>query len=153
MIKLIGGDLLQATEQYIAHQVNCVTQGSAAGLARSLFKKYPYSDVYKNRVDKSLPGTITIHGDGVNNRYIINMYSQYYPGKFNNSFLNDNQSVREQYFTSSLKEISKIEDIKNIAFPYQVGCGLAGGNWEKYLNMLQDFADNNPNITVSLYQI
>lgn len=152
MIKLIEGDLLQASEQYIAHQTNCVTIGPAAGLAKLLFQKYPYSDVYQNRIGDSVPGTISVHGDGVKERFVINMYAQYYPGKGNEVFLNDTRQAREKYFINSLKEISKISNIQSIAFPYQIGCGLAGGKWENYLNMLQDFADNNPNINVSLYQ-
>ncbi len=152
MIKLIEGDLLEANEQYIAHQTNCVTVGKAAGLAEKIFNKYPYSDVYTSRVDNSSPGSISIHGDGVKSRYIINMYAQYYPGKFNNLFEKDTQQQREGYFLQSLEEISRISNIKSIAMPYEIGCGLAGGKWESYLNMLQDFADKNPNINLSLYQ-
>jgi hypothetical protein len=39
------GDLLDATEQFIAHQCNCISQ-NAGGLAFYLFKKFPYANVY-----------------------------------------------------------------------------------------------------------
>ena len=28
---------------------------------------------------------------------------------------------------------------QNFAFPYKIGCGLAGGNWDHYLPMIEDF--------------
>lgn len=55
------GDLLQATEQYIAHQCNCVSRG-ARGLAKTLFAKYPHANVYQSRKSPSQPGTILVHG-------------------------------------------------------------------------------------------
>ena len=62
MIRVITGDLLLATEQYIAHQANCVSNGGAAGIARAIFDKYPYADCYSRRIQNDVPGTIDICG-------------------------------------------------------------------------------------------
>jgi hypothetical protein len=42
---------------------------------------------------------------------------------------------------------------ENVAFPYMIGCGLAGGNWKIYLGMITNFADRNPNLNVFIYKL
>ena len=39
-------------------------------------------------------------------------------------------------------KIAKIPNLESIAFPWRIGCGLAGGNWEWYLGTLKNFADH-----------
>ena len=41
---------------------------------------------------------------------------------------------------TTAKKITKIENLKSIAFPFKIGCNLAGGNWNNYLNMLEAFS-------------
>ena len=78
MIKIITGDLLDSQEKYIGNICNCVTQNSA-GVAKAIFDKYPYSDSYTNRKTPDNLGNILISGIRLNNRFVINLYSQYYP--------------------------------------------------------------------------
>lgn len=154
MVKLVIGDLLDAEEQYIAHQCNCVTP-KASGLALYLYNKFPYSNVYLRRgIDNhhDKPGTIQVSGNGEDKRYVINMFSQYYPGGAWDDFKNDTYSLREEYFKKCLNEISQLPNINSVAFPYKIGCGLAGGNWDNYLNMIKDFADKNLQVEVVIYQ-
>jgi hypothetical protein len=35
----------------------------------------------------------------------------------------------------------KIEKLESIAFPWRIGCGAAGGNWEKYMKMIEGFSE------------
>jgi O-acetyl-ADP-ribose deacetylase (regulator of RNase III) len=151
MLSIIDGDLLEAKEQYICHACNCISNG-AAGLAYDLFKKFSYSNIYVQRKSSSEPGTISIHGDGEQNRYIINMFSQYFPGKPNNANKKDNPKIRKNYFMSCLEHIAKIEGLQSIALPFGIGCGLAGGNWEEYYRLIEWFANSNPNINVIIYK-
>ena len=80
MIEIVSGDLLEAKEKYIAHACNCITQKSA-GTAKAIFDKFPYANTYATRTEPNVPATIQIMGNGQDQRYIINMYSIYYPGK------------------------------------------------------------------------
>jgi hypothetical protein len=139
MIEIIEKDLLLCDAKYIAHQTNCVSNKSAF-LAYDLFKKYPYSDVYSNRTIPDSPGTIKIFGDGIKERFVINMFSQYYPGKskYPESEI-DGLKAREKYFHKCLNKIAKIKDLESIAFPYFIGCGAAGGDWNYYYNTLINF--------------
>lgn len=146
MIEIIKGSILYATEKYIAHQCNSVSN-QAGGLAYFMFKKFPYADIYKDRpypykaTQKDLPGQCVIKGDGIKDRFVINMIAQYYPGspvtKMN---LLDGDKVREGYFNQCLHAICRIDNVESIAFNKYIGCGLAGGNWKNYLSMLEAFA-------------
>lgn len=140
MINIIYDNLLNSMEKYISHQCNCLTQHSA-GTALSIFNKYPYANTYKNRDKSDSLGTIKILGDGIDNRFVINMFAQHYPGKpkYPNSQL-DGIQVRQQSFYQCLLKISKIPELESIAFPYGIGCNLAGGNWEYYYGVLNNFA-------------
>jgi len=152
MIKIIEGDLLEAKEKYILHQTNCLTN-NAGGLALYLFLKFPYSNVYKDRTSNDTPGTIKVCGNGKDQRYVINAFGQYYPGppKFQGR---DSAQKRQEYFSQCLEEVSKIENLESIAFPYLIGCGLAKGKWENYLKMILDFSnlDCMKDIPVVIYK-
>jgi O-acetyl-ADP-ribose deacetylase (regulator of RNase III) len=152
-IKIINGDLLNATEDYIVHQCNCVST-DAKTLAKLIFDKYPYANSYKNRTvsTRSIPGTIEIFGDGKNKRFIINAYAQYYPGV--TMYPSDNKEVRIGWFWDCLDNIAQIENIRNktIAMPYNIGCGAGGGDWIQYYNSIRSFAIRKK-IYITLYKI
>lgn len=139
MIEVINGDLLDATEQYIGHQTNCLSK-SAAGLAKSLFDKFPYANSYVDREDEDVLGSIKIFGNGEDKRFIINMYAQFYPGhsKYPDS-IKDGIKTREKAFHQCLLKIARLPDLKSIALPYLIGCALGGGDWLHYLETLKNF--------------
>lgn len=153
-LTIIDGDLLEATEDYIVHQCNCITDHGKQ-LSKSMFDTFPYANTYKLRTkDKNtynIQGTIDIMGNGVNQRFVINAYAQYYPGK---SKYNDSPKNRQQWFIECLQKISQIKDIrkKSIALPFNIGCGLGGGNWDEYYAIIKDFA-NKEKIHVTLYKL
>lgn len=147
-MKAIECNLLNAPTQYIAHQCNCTSRGSA-GLARQIFDAYPEAE-YKlvpiemairfgmtspktgkpERIPNS-PGSISVHGR------VINCYAQRFPGHPRGG---DISTMRLKWFRQCLWSISKIPGIQSVAFPYKIGCGLAGGNWENdYYPLLERF--------------
>jgi|SRR6185436_3945389 len=155
MIEVISGNILECKERYIAHQCNCLTQHSA-GTAKNIFDKYPHANTYKSRSEPSKLSSIEILGDGIDNRFIINMYAQYYPGKpkYPESKL-DGTIARQKYFYQCLLQISKIPNLESIAFPYKIGCNLGGGDWNYYYGVLNNFAIfvyNKHNTKVFLYK-
>jgi len=138
MIHNIGGDLLTSDCKYIVHQCNCKTVGNGAGLAYYLNKKFPYANTYIPNHHRT-PGTIEIMGDGEKDRFVINMYAQNYPGRTTDYETAEN---RLNWFKQCLERIGEIQDFESIAFPYEIGCGLAGGNWEKYCSLIEEFSKN-----------
>lgn len=143
MIEIITGDLLNSKEKYILHQTNCISTKMAAGLAKQIFDKYPYADCYLSRTQTNSPGTIDIRGNGKDQRLIINLHGQYYPGgiKYPTSTL-DGVKVREKYFYHGLLRVAQITDLESVALPWRAGCGIAGGDWEHYLGLINNFAQH-----------
>lgn len=146
-LKIITGDLLTSNANFICHQVNATSNG-VAGLAYHLFKKYPFANIYKHRTSPDSVGSNIISGDGsAKQRYIVNMLSQYYPGLPGPDNTIDSSQNRLSYFHQCLVDLVKfIKSEKNyngkvitLAFPYLIGCGLAGGNWTDYLKLLEKF--------------
>ena len=149
------GDLLEATDDAIVQQCNCVTN-KPHGLSSAVFKKYPEADCYSIRKpnERGSPGkTIsTLCRDG---KWVINLLGQYYPSK--SKYPNDTKAMRAAWFNDGLncieKTFVKTGKIKSIGFPYQIGCGLAGGDWDLYCGMIHGFAAKHPNLKVTIYHL
>ena len=137
-------NILNANEQYIVHQCNCVTKKSK-GLSKQIFDKYPQSNIYHKRQGPDEPGTIIVK------ERIINILGQFYPGRSKGIY--DTKEKRLIWFQEALDKIALINDIHSIAIPYRIGCGLAGGNWKEYLDKLKNFAENHPGINVTMYRL
>ena len=135
-VQEVQGDLLSHPAEYLCHQCNCVTT-NASGLAKAVFKKFPCADIYSDRVEPDEPGKIIVCGDGKTERYIVNLLAQYYPGKA--KYANDSPEKRLKWFSDCLSKLESL-DGKSYAFPNRIGCGLAGGDWEKYRQKLNEFA-------------
>ena len=149
MLKIVTGNILSSTEQYVAHQCNCVTT-NAAGLADIIFKKWSYADCYSIRWTNDKPGTIEVRGNGKESRYVINMFAQFNPGKpYKEDDLKDGYQARKKYFIDCMKLISDLKP-ESVAMPMFVGCGLAGGSWDFYKKVIDKFAEN---YSIVLYKL
>lgn len=159
-IKIIsGGDITNANEQIIIHQCNCISKG-AKGLSKIIFNKWNESNIYAKRKTNSNTGTIDITNIIEENKFIIGVFAQKYPGKSNKT--DDTKSMRILWMCNCLEQIGNyINEINNnknnntinsVAMPYFIGCGLAGGDWDIYLKIINEWAQNY-GIYVSLYDI
>jgi len=156
---IIDGDLLESDTKYICHQCNCVTR-RAAGLAAKMFKQYPWADIYSRRSDGHccMPpagqrmGDIVISGNGTDKRFIINMLAQFHPGKpALPESSHDGSEARQLAFAYCLLKMLRIPDLHSVAFPWGIGCCMAGGDWGKYLPMIERFAAKT-RANVSIYR-
>lgn len=160
-IKIVEGNLLESKAKYIVHQCNCVTW-TAAHLAYDMFKCFPWADIYTPRRLKAenginyydKPGEIIVRGDGVKQRYVIAILGQYYPGKarITQQFI-DSYKKRKDYFFSGLKKIAEIKCLESVAFPFKIGCGAAGGNWDEYEELIKKFAIFCNDVEVSIVKL
>lgn len=154
MIEIVTGDLFEATEKYLVHQCNCVTN-KAAHLAKDMFDKFPHADIYSPRTAPDKPGHIIIKGNGQDERYVVALLGQYYPGKARYPLSSlDGIPVREKYFYHALLRLAKEPALESIAFPWRIGCGAAGGDWEHYLEMITNFANyvGTKDVKVRIYR-
>jgi O-acetyl-ADP-ribose deacetylase (regulator of RNase III) len=122
LVKEVNGDLLDAEEDAICQQCNCITT-KALGLSKQIFDRFPIADDYKLREaeQRDIPGTIKIHKVPGENVVIVNMFAQYYPSKA--KYSNDNSEKREKWFRDCLEALGKEKDLSSFAFPYNIGCG------------------------------
>lgn len=150
-VRIVEGNLLEAKEEFIGHQCNCCTTESKF-LAKQIFDNFPYANTYKFRTKdpktRSRPGTVDIFGVK-GQRKIINMYAQYYPGGA--KYGNDTYLKRLEWFEECLNAIGKT-GVKKLALPYNIGCGSAGGDWNKYFGLIESFT-NKFGVNVTLYKL
>ena len=147
MLRYETSDLvLNKKYDYFCHQVNC--QGvMGAGIAAQIAKIYPkvkYEEqkywslnYIRNHDTKSLLGQILAvkTEDG---RTCVNMHAQDLYGREKICYTDYEAFDRCLIKLKCL--LLKEPDTLTVGFPYKIGCGLAGGDWEKIQPMLEDFA-------------
>ena len=136
----------------IVHQCNCLTVKSH-GLSQKISECFPWGDIYRRRTPvrgrnlavtnhHGKPGTIQIlKSPEENTPDIICLLSQWDFGRGGIRKIppyEDSASNRELWFFQSLQQL-KQTSYKRLAFPYKIGCGLAGGKWEVYLDLICKF--------------
>lgn len=151
MIKHIKGNLIDLAEQgefdIIVHGCNCFnTMGS--GIAKEILERYPEAfnvdwrwdlGVYSNpthtleRIWKL--GNYTVANVGKFN--IINAYTQFDFNKRGEEFID---RFEYESFSLILRKLAAIYPNKRFGFPY-IGMGLAGGDKDRIIAMLENFAE------------
>ncbi|MFC5403117.1 macro domain-containing protein [Cohnella soli] len=149
-VQVINGDLLYASEDILGHQVNCKgVMGS--GIAKAIKAAFPeayqlYIDKCNHAVNKSeLLGYCQLI-ECSNGKTVANLFGQLHFGRGNQIYTNYD-ALRKALTT--LKTKAQLTP-SSIALPYNIGCGLANGDWNVVEAMIQDvFSDYE----VTLYRI
>lgn len=131
MIKIINGDILNCTEDIIVHQVN-VAGVMGGGIALQLAKKYEkleetyaeFCEMYDNDYNKLKGKVFKVMLKG---KFIMNMFSQ------KENFDTDYESMKVAL--EEVKEYAKSYNL-SIAIPYGIGCGIANGDWNTVLSII-----------------
>ena len=157
----VEGDLLEAKEKYIVHQTNC-RSSTGRGLAKAMFTKFPFANCYANRPKTwkkrhAQPGTIDIRRGS--KKIIVNLFGQDVPGKlewkpyvYGKLTRDETQKIRGKWFLEGLRALTDIVKESSVAFPHQIGCGLAGGNWKHYRKHIENFAKQT-GVDVTIYRL
>jgi O-acetyl-ADP-ribose deacetylase (regulator of RNase III) len=158
---IVNGNLLDATADYIVQQC-CCTALKPSGLSKAIADKWPEANPYKNRrrykynwavaEDRPQPGTIATYGRVV---CAFAQVCQGKPGAYKDPLgldQNDSAANRADYFAKCLEAILDLKPA-SVAFPYKIGCGLAGGSWHIYEDIIKKWSDKNPSIQVTLYKL
>jgi hypothetical protein len=127
MLYIINKNILEF-EGYICHQCNCKTE-KPFGLSKQIFSKYKYANIYNDGTNRYL-GDIHIRNN------IINLCAQLYPSK--SKYKNDTNDIRINAFKICLDKLKILNN--DIAFPYGIGCGLAGGDWNIYYSLIEELS-------------
>ncbi|HFK1435062.1 TPA: macro domain-containing protein [Bacillus cereus] len=135
MIKVVEGDILQASEDVVGHQVNC--QGvMGAGLAKQIRDKYPdVYNIYAKNCYKTHP--MNLMGDilviQIEGKYVANIFSQLNYGRKKGVRYTDYVALHTGLM--HLREYAESRGL-TVALPYNIGCGLAGGDWDKVYTII-----------------
>ena len=139
------GDLVKGHYPIFCHQVNCKGV-MGAGIAKQIKDKYPkVFNTYKkkcNAIKNPLGDYQWVYtNDG---RICINMFSQ-------DGYGRDKKYTDYEAFKKCLDDMAEVFNSLScevpfrakygnvIAFPYMIGCGNAGGDWNTVLALLQEF--------------
>jgi O-acetyl-ADP-ribose deacetylase (regulator of RNase III) len=154
VIKIVKGNLLDATEDIIAHQVNCMGV-MGAGVAKQIKEKWPkvfeqYRKQYeswKNNPDWQLGWCDIIVADRPEGGKVLvaNLYGQY--GYGTDVTRTDYKALGRSLYR--LRNDAEKLRAKTIAMPYKIGCGLAGGDWPTVFRMIEHYLSD---FEVTLYE-
>lgn len=149
MIKVIDGNLLDASEDIIGHQTN--TKGVwGSGIAKAIKDRYPEAyPLYRLSCHE--------HGDKLlglcqttkvnKKRVIANLFGQTAYGRDKNITYTDYNALKTAL--ESLKLRAKKFGY-SVALPYNIGCGLANGDWKVVYGIIEEvFSDYE----VTLYRL
>lgn len=146
MVKLVNGDLLDAKETYIVHQVNCYGM-MGKGVALQIKNRYPdifrrYQDYCNEHKVKNLIGRLLLipTDDG---KVICNLFGQ-------ERFGYGKQYTDIAALSKAMNSLAKIVPTNEpIAMPYMIGCGNGGADWNIVHQLIQDIFKKH---TVVLYK-
>ena len=151
MVTVVKGNLLDATEKVIAHQVNCQRKMNS-GVAKAIREKYP---IVFERYEETKPklGLVDFicENEKTGGHFIANMYAQDrygYDGK---------QYTDYEAFRHCCEQVAKecrlskyMNKELNVAMPYKIGSDRGGADWDKIMDILLDvFTD----VDLTLYKL
>jgi O-acetyl-ADP-ribose deacetylase (regulator of RNase III) len=154
MIKIVNGDLLSATENIIAHQVNC--QGKMnSGVAKSIRQTFPqaYNEYMmmtepyvKAYLNEELLGMVQFVQIQKYEKYIANIFGQL------------NYGYDKKQYTNPLALYEGFKKIRlgaekhglSVAMPYMIGCYRGGADWKEVEDLLLTAFDG---YEVTLYKL
>lgn len=149
MLFEVTGDLV-ADKQYtiFCHQTNCCGR-MRSGIAKQIAETYPtvpardkkYHDAHADdEVAKKILGT-TLWSRTDDGRLCVNMYAQerYGRDKCQTDYVAFAKCLFDIAATLNNAEEQIPEDTK-IGFPDHIGCGLAGGDWDTIIGLINAFS-------------
>ncbi|MHA1681868.1 MAG: hypothetical protein ACTSUE_13095 [Promethearchaeota archaeon] len=150
-VRVVFADLLNHGETYLMHQVNCTARKSH-GLSKQVFTRYPSADIYDDRkhgrIGTGVPGTVDVR----KNEGVINMLGQYFLGYWKTAKQKNDRFKWFKMCLSSLESYFRFQKkLVTIAFPFRIGCGLAGGDWNIYFAALKKCNQKQESIEFVMY--
>ncbi len=157
------GDLLKAEDcTAILHQTNCMGV-MGAGIAKQIKARW-YKEVYEpyrmscmeHLNTHELLGKIQVMKTNDKPiKYVINVFGELSFTEatcpFPDGRHTDYDALRECF--NKVKEWCKEKNVTNIGLPKNIGCGLAGGDWDGVVYpMIEEIFGNDKDITLYIYE-
>lgn len=146
--ELIEQDILEIKggENLIVQQTNCnAVFGNGKGLASEITTKWSHVTPY-HRKEKASMGSIQLFSSMERSPVVCCLNAQMYVGR---KQAKEDYHSRHEAFRQALTKLAhwlsmskEGQQIKHIYFPQHIGCGLARGDWNTYLHMIDEFANS-----------
>lgn len=144
-IQIKNLNILDTKTDVIAHIVNC-WHVMGAGVALALRNKWPEvfeADLDTMKGDENKLGKFSIACipmiEEDRDLFILNNYAQYNYGT-------EKRQLNYEFLYQCLEKnlnFLKNNNLRSISYPYGMGCGLAGGNWEIVYKMIEEIYKNS----------
>lgn len=149
MIKTVIGDILDAPEDIICHQVNC-QNAMGSGVAKVLFTRWPEIKKSYHRYCRRFSSPEKLLGqvqlvEVAPNKQVANIFGQLEFGRDKYRKYTDYAAL-----TKAFNKIRNQCADKSLAFPYGFGCGLANGDWKIVYNMIEIYFKD---MDVTIYRL
>ena len=140
-IEVVDGNILDASEDIIVHQVNCLGI-MGAGLAKQIAQQYPivkeeyleFCNAFDSK--KSLLGKLHLV-DTRERKLVANVFGQM---EIKKNRLDKKVYTDFEALKTGLERVRKFAEMQSmsVAIPTYIGCGLAGGNWDEIKPMINN---------------
>jgi len=154
VIRIVNGDLLEAKEKVICHQVNC-QNAMGSGVAKAIYSVYPeVKEEYHKRCDqipkRNLLGSIQVVPikSSTNHKMVINIFGQYDYGRKKKQYTNYHALKHAFTLINDMVESGTLLE-SELAFPHCFGCGLAGGDWAVVEDLMLKYM---PSVDITIYK-
>lgn len=140
-MRIVSGNILNVRRGIIVHQVNC-RRVMGAGLALQIRRKYPKHFEEYRRAEPRLGGSLFT--EMAPDLYVAGVYGQ-------DGFGTGQRQTDYDMLRNGLMEVAALArgTCLPVYIPYQIGCGLAGGNWEVVAYIIESVL---PEATVVRYE-
>ena len=137
-------DVTKISRGVIMHQVNCQNV-MGAGVAKALYTKYPqvkekiHQLATKNEYNTPLKRIGLVQPVKINDQLVVfNSFSQLYYGRDK-----DRVYTNEKALIANLNKLDTWAKEHNLPayVPARIGCGLAGGNWNRIKRHIENHTD------------
>ena len=149
------------TIRVIAHVVNAKDNSPGQPCLEFAAKLWTACPFAEPQIEKVHPGECMLLADpGASDHLVANLCGMVRSGKARKNSKNDSAAKRREYFENSLSHLlallrTQVEEDSHsittldkivIAFPYLVGCGIAGASWQDYYALLHDFEESGEHV-------
>ncbi len=141
MLQVITQNILTIQNGVICHQVNCHNR-MGSGLALDIRNKWPVVYHKYNKIcNSSFPLTLLGECQLIRiyegtNLWVANIFGQLNYGNLAGMCYTSYEAVHKAF-----KKLSTDGEVtgQQIYVPFQMGCGLAGGNWDIYSEIIEKY--------------
>lgn len=140
MLQTITRDILSLPKGIICHQTNCRNR-MGLGLAFDIRHKWPivyhrYGKLCNSTFPQCLIGECQLVEINEFGLWVANIFGQMDYGNLAGMCYTSYEAVHKAF--KKLSESKEIEGLQ-VYVPFEMGCGLAGGDWEIYSSIIEKY--------------